>query len=241
MRLLTSGCSFTKHCWTTWSDILSKSFNECLNIGEGGQDNASIARSIIGNATSNDIVVIMWTSFDRWSMYSDDPIFRYGHNDYHWKHNGTVLAAHGKEFFTKYYHKVERFQTTMDYIQLIDLHSKNNGYTAYHFSAFPFYRGEMEKNTDPRLVDIYKQYNIDNNYLLEISLDEFTDTYEDRPLVYHKYASTGDNHPLPLANYHYVEQIIAPRVGIDLNSDQLSSIIKEQENIVTHGKLKDET
>jgi hypothetical protein len=129
----------------------------------------------------------------------------------------------------------------MDYIQLVDLHSKANNYTVYHFSAFPFFLGEIKKDIDQRLVNIYKKYNIRNDYLTEISLNEFTDTHEDRPMVYHKYSPVGDTHPLPIANYHYVEQIIAPRVGIDLNSDQLSSIIKEQENIVTHGKLKDET
>ena len=240
MRLLTSGCSFTKHCWTTWADILAKSYDEFLNVGFGGSDNASIARSIINHARQNDIVVILWSGYDRWSFYSDENVFNHSGNDLHWKHVGCIQSV-SKDFFVNYYHPVERFQTTIDYIQLVDLHSKANNYTVYHFSAFPFYRGEMEKNTDPRLVDIYKQYNITNNYLLEISLDEFTDTHEDRPMVYHKYSPVGDNHPLPMANYHYVEQIIAPRVGIDLNSDQLSSIIKEQENIVTHGKLKDET
>jgi hypothetical protein len=241
MRLLTSGCSFTKHCWTTWPDILGKSFNEVLNVGYSGQDNASIARSIVNNVNKDDVVVILWSGYDRWSFYSDENVFNHSGIELHWQHGGAVFAAHGKEFFTKYYHKVERFQTTMDYIQLIDLHSKNNGYTAYHFSAFPFYQGEIEKDIDQRLVNIYKKYNIRNDYLTEISLDEFTDTHEDRPMVYHKYAPSGDAHPLPLANYHYVEQIIAPRVGIDLNSVQLSSIIKEHNDIVLHGKLKDET
>jgi hypothetical protein len=240
MRLLTSGCSFTKHCWTTWPDILGKSFNEVLNVGYSGQDNASIARSIVNNVNIDDVVVILWSGYDRWSFYSDENVFNHSGIELHWRHVGCLTSI-SKDFFVNYYHHVERFQTTMDYIQLVDLHSKANNYTVYHFSAFPFFLGEIKKDIDQRLVNIYKKYNIRNDYLTEISLNEFTDTHEDRPMVYHKYSPVGDTHPLPIANYHYVEQIIAPRVGIDLNSDQLSSIIKEQENIVTHGKLKDET
>jgi uncharacterized protein (DUF608 family) len=129
----------------------------------------------------------------------------------------------------------------MDYIQLVDLHSKMNNYTVYHFSAFPFFLGQIEKEVESRIVDIYKKYEISNDYLTTISLDEFTDINGERLVVYHKYALSGDGHPLPMTNYHYVEQIIAPKLKIDLNKDQLPSIIKEQDNIIQFGKLKDET
>ena len=234
MRLLASGCSFTDYYWTTWADIIGAEFAEYRQVGMGGADNATIARSIVSNARANDIVVIMWSSYDRWSFYVEE-----GHPmpkdlDNHWRHLGS-LALWDKQFYVNYYHQVERFQTTMDYIQLVDLHSKLLGYTVYHFSAFPFFLAETEKTVDPRVVEIYNRYNIKNNYLTtELSLEEFRE--QNYKLIIQgkdpRYPGSSDRHPTPLCHWDYAEQIIAPKLDIYLTQDRKSSIIKEQQNLL---------
>jgi hypothetical protein len=241
MRLLTSGCSYTRHCWSTWAEILGLSFDQFENLAYGGSDNASIARSIVNNARSGDTVVILWSGYDRWSFYSDKDHTTYSSDKLHWKHVGCLMSI-SKDFFVNYYHPVERFQTTMDYIQLVDLHSKINNYTVYHFSAFPFFLGEIEKEVNPHLVDIYKKYQISNNYLTDMSLDEFTSLkYPNRPIIKHVFNTGGDTHPLPTVHMEYVEKIIAPKIGIILNKEIFPSIIIEENNIINYGKLKHET
>ena len=231
MRLLASGCSYTDYYWTTWADVLGPEFAEYKNLGQGGCDNAFVARSIIDNARPGDQVVAMWTSYDRWSLYSDQvtPLPKNPNN--HWQHIGSI-ALWDKALFVKYYHRVERFQTTMDYIQLLDLHSKSVGYEIFHFSAFPFFIAETEKNVDSAIVDIYNKYNIKNNYLTsEISLQEFRDQN------YNVLVNVNDPHPTPLCHWDYAEQIIAPKLNISLTQSRKTSIIQEQQLCVS-GQLK---
>jgi len=226
MRLLASGCSYTDYSWTTWADVIGAEFNEYRQVGQGGCDNAFIARSVVTHARPDDVVVVMWSSYDRWSFYTDQlqPVPKDDNN--HWNFIGS-LARWDKQFYVKYYHRVERFQTTMDYVQLVDLHSRALGYTVYHFSAFPFFLAETEKNVDPRLIEIYNKYSINNNYLTcKVSLQEFRDQH-------HNILINGyDPHPTPLCHWDYAEQIIAPRLNIKLTQERKSSIIKEQQDLL---------
>jgi len=233
MRLLASGCSFTDYHWTTWADVIGAEFQNYLQVGQGGCDNAFVARSIVSNARANDTVIVMWTSYDRWSFYSNkvNPLPKNANN--HWRHLGS-LVRWDKEFFVKYYHKVERFHTTMDYVQLIDLHSQSVGYTVYHFSAFPFFLAETEKIVDPRITEIYNKYehDIKNNFLISLpSLSEFKE--QNHNLI----VNGNDTHPTPLCHWDYAEQIIAPKLNISLTQSRKPSIIKEQQDCIS-GRLK---
>lgn len=226
MRLLASGCSYTDYYWTTWANVLGAEFDEYQQVGQGGCDNAFIARSIVDNARPDDVAVVMWSSYDRWSFYSNKvtPLPKDANN--HWHHIGS-LALWDKQFYVKYYHQVERFQTTMDYVQLVDLHSQALGYTVYHFSAFPFFLAETEKNVNPKLIEIYNKYSIKNNYLTcKVSLQEFRDQY-------HNILIKGnDPHPTPLCHWDYAEQIIAPKLNISLTQERKSSIMQEQQDLL---------
>jgi hypothetical protein len=235
-RLLASGCSYTAYCWSTWADILGQEFSSYHQVGLSGTDNATVARSIIKHAQPTDTVVVMWTSFDRWSFYKDETwILPNKDRNNHWRHYvhmGSVTER-TKDFVVNYYHPVERFQTTMDYIQLVDLHSKAVGYTAYHFAAFPLFHAETDVSDDPRLEEIYKNFQINNNYLLEVSLETFKQkNYNIR--TNNRYTK-GDTHPTPLCQWDYVENIIAPRLGIELNQSNKPRIVKEQDNLLQRG------
>jgi hypothetical protein len=239
MKLITAGCSFTRHCWTTWADILGAHFSSNVNVGQGGSDNASNVRRIIDVVEPGDVVIMLWTGFDRWSFYSNKEFQLNGFPNNHWRHMGALCYTN-KEFFVNHYHRVERFQTTMDYSLLLDQHSRINNYQVYNFSAFPFLLGECEKEIDPEISKIYNKYAILNDYRLEESMEEYMLNNNQRQSVTHSYAKS-DAHPLPLTQWEYVEKYMVPKIGIALNFNLKEKIIKEQYNIVQFGKLKHET
>jgi hypothetical protein len=228
-RLITSGCSNTAHCWNTWADFLGREFRESINVGVGGADNAYIARSVISRAVSGDNVVILWSSYDRWSLYKDEAVPRIGNPNNHWLHRGSMSVD--KVLFTNYYHRVERFQTTMDYIQLVDLHSQVNGYTAYHFSAFPIFKAEREREVDPRILKIYNRYTIKNNFLTEMSLIDYQLDTNQCFSVTHKYGGP-DSHPTPIVQWQWLNKIMAPKLGITLTATTENDVDEEQTNIL---------
>jgi hypothetical protein len=229
-RLITSGCSNTKHCWNTWADFLGQEFTESINVGTGGADNAYIARSVISRAKAGYSVVILWSSYDRWSLYKDEIVPRNDNPGNHWLHRGSMSVD--KVLFTNYYHRVERFQTTMDYIQLVDLHSQVNGYTAYHFSAFPIFKAERGQDVDPRILKIYNRYTIKNNFLTELSLIDYQSDTDQQFVIHHKYAKEGDSHPTPAVQWQWLNKIMAPKLGITLKATTENDVSKEQTNIL---------
>lgn len=234
-RLLASGCSFTDYYWPTWADILGEYFLNYQQVGIGGSDNATVARSIIKHAKPDDLVIVMWTSYDRWSFYVEDghPMPKDQNN--HWRHLGS-LPLWDKEFCLKYYHKVERFHTTMDYIKLIDCHKDKVGYEVYHFPAFPLFHAETESTVDPRLLDIYNNSlsDVENNFLTsQLSLKEFRD--KKYPLLPKN--KPGDTHPLPLCHWAYAEEFIAPKLDISFTSEHKDRIEIIHNNIL-NGKYE---
>ena len=76
-RFFAFGCSFTKHLWPTWSDIvaLDLTVDQYFNYGRGGAGNQYIANTIIQadidhKITKEDLVIICWTNIfrdDRWA------------------------------------------------------------------------------------------------------------------------------------------------------------------------------
>jgi len=147
--------------------------------------------------------------------------------------NLNRLSELGQEFVVDYYHPVERFQTTMDYIQLIDLHSKSVGYSVYHFTAFPLFQGETDIPNNPKLEEIYKEFQIENAYLLDSSLESFRlENYNISTT--HRYTK-NDYHPTPLCHWDYVEKNIALKLGIELTQSNKVNILKEQDNLIQRG------
>jgi hypothetical protein len=207
-RLLTSGCSCTDYCWSTWADFLGLEFNEFLNVGQAGSDNANIARNVIDHARPKDFVVILWTGWNRQVLWNDKgcPISK--DLDNHWQYN---YERWSKNWLVNFYSPVERFVNSMDYIRLVDLHSKVVGYTAYHFSTFPWMLGEIEKDPHKEFENFYKKYkDITNLFLQEQSLEEF------QLQNYNIIVSNWDTHPTPLCHLNYLNKVIAPKLKINL-------------------------
>ena len=71
-RLFTFGCSFTSWRWPTWNDYIGLNFDEYYSLGCAGADNKNILYRFLQadkkyKFTSDDCVMIMFTSFNRMS------------------------------------------------------------------------------------------------------------------------------------------------------------------------------
>jgi len=223
-RLLTAGCSFTKHCWPTWADYLGKQYIWHKQIGFGGYDNSNIARSIIKFANPGDTVVVMWSGYDRWSFYDE--------NQNEWIHNGWIGT--NKDFYTNHFSAIERFTTTMDYVSMVDLHSKQVGYDCFHFPAFNWFKAEKFSNVPFGLREIYDSYspnNIKNNFLLTKSLLEYQEDNNEVFEITHKYIKK-DTHPTPITHWNYLKQVIAKNIGINIDNTLESTVLEDQSKVL---------
>lgn len=231
-RLVVSGCSCTDYCWPTWGDYLGLAFNEYLNCGQAGSDNASIARNVVKTAQSKDIVVILWSGWNRHVMWSDDPATTQKNSNNHWQYN---YNRWDKNWLVNFYNPAERLAASMDYIKMVDLDSKVKGYTAYHFSAFPWTLGEIEKYPHKNFDKIFNFYNIQNNFLLTESLEDYKLSNGFEKLVSNKHNPT-DSHPTPKCHYQYLIDVMIPKFKFDVNLD-ISTFVDTHEQWVRDGNI----
>lgn len=203
-RLITSGCSYTQYCWPTWADYLGTGYTQHIQLGRAGYDCARIARGILDfKLHPSDTLVICWTGFDRFNYLNDDK----------WS-LGSVISD--KIFFASYYDAKERFATMYDAMSLVDLDSRDKGYKVYHFSAFPWLLGEIEKQPDLENIQRSQSRNLNNLYM-DQDLETFKISLDD-PKTSHKY-NTNDDHPTPNCHYRWLKEVILPKMGIDINID----------------------
>ena len=85
-RLFTFGCSFTKWSWPTWNDYIGLSFDEYYNFALGGADNKNILYKFLQadkkyKFTSEDCVMVMFTTFNRMSYVDNNNFYIYNLGD----------------------------------------------------------------------------------------------------------------------------------------------------------------
>jgi len=233
-RLLVSGCSFTDYPYATWADFLFREghWDVYENFASPGADNAFIARNIVDHARTGDTVVVLWSGFDRWSRWSEKPSHDFRSQACNWIRGGSVRDL--KSYMVHYYHPVERFQTTMDYISMVDLHRQLNGYTVYHFSAFPFFLGEVETQVHPEIMNIFSRYNFPNNFVTDLSLYDYMVQNKQEMKTEHQY-NKNDSHPTPLTHWEYCSKIIAPRMNLTLNKTTKEQMMEIQNDLINNG------
>jgi hypothetical protein len=243
-RLVASGCSCTKHCWPTWPDYLGKHFDSYINVGNGGIDNATIARNVMWTAKSGDTVVVMWTNYARFDTFKDE----INQHDYHegdkvqiyysgmdietrqggWTKNGSLY--YDKNFIVNYYHRIERFRSTLDYVYMLQMHSKIVGYKLYNFTMMDWFQGGIEESIDPRLIKMQERQGIDHFYL-ESNILKLREQIA--PIsVTHKWNQTGDTHPTPIVNWIWVKDHVAPELGIIIDMSIENQVKLDQDRVL---------
>lgn len=199
-RLLTAGCSFTFYKWPTWADYLGRHYDEFVNKGIPGADNATIARIVTAMAEPGDTVAVMWTSYQRhnYTITSADTY------NYSSAHCGTTHIAQDKYYLANVFNQYERFLTTLDYVQWVLADSAVRNYTVHHFSAFPFLTGELHSpvSNDMQHLISEKKFVVDS--IVEPSLDVFANN---------DVKEYNDSHPVTQSHFNFYSHIVCPELG----------------------------
>ena len=150
-RLFTFGCSFTQYIWPTWADILGKEFAYYENWGQSGSGNHYIFYSLIecierNKITSNDTVIIMWSSSDREDRYINNT----------WQTPGGLgnQTFYNKNFIENYYDKRGHQLTDLLTITATKKLLESHGIDYKFLSMLPF-TGEKPYEMDQDLVDFF--------------------------------------------------------------------------------------
>jgi hypothetical protein len=90
-RLFTFGCSFTKYYWETWADIVGTQFEVFQNWGQAGAGNTFISNNLyechsLYNINKNDVVMIMFSSIDRFDFINKNSNYRTSGSVYNENH-----------------------------------------------------------------------------------------------------------------------------------------------------------
>lgn len=249
-RLVTSGCSCTEHSWPTWAKYLGLHFHDHINVAVSGADNATIARNVIAEARPGDVVVILWSSFNRFNTFEKDRTQRtdrpgdknivwYSGMNVNkdqttveeiksggWHHSGSLY--HDRPFITYMYHSIERFRTTLDYVKMVEMHSIIKGYNVWNFSMTDWFLGGIEKNPDPRLLAMHERSDL-NHFYLKSNLQKVR---QDVLPITVKLPRGNDSHPTPWVHWKWLIDHVAPEMGIELDPEIGKIAEKDHEDLL---------
>ena len=201
-RLFTFGCSFTRWHWPTWNDYIGLNFDEYYTLGCGGADNKHILYKLLQadrkyKFTSDDCVMVMFTSFNRLSYVDKD---FHIHNIGDLVHHNIKAHPIGKNY---------NFQTAVydNYIVIQSiksiLESKKIKYEFLQSMKHDFYhenfeaRGEIKKPLD-YCLDLFK-YPVMENWVYE--------NYDfEKEKVIWKDEGNQDGHPIMKHHFDYVKE-----------------------------------
>ena len=239
-RLFTFGCSFTSWHWPTWNDYIGLNFDEYYSYGCGGADNKNILYRLLRadkkhKFTSNDCVMVMFTSFNRLS-YVDK---------HHHIHNIGDIVDHNVKAHP--IGKNYNFQTAVydSYIAIQSiksiLDSKNVKYEFLQSMKHNFYhdnfeaRGEIKKPLD-YCLGLFK-YPVMENWCYE--------NYDfSKEKVVWQDEGSQDGHPTMKHHFDFVKEFFPQYITdkvieyYDINQENFSDENTEQQEKIYKDTLK---
>ena len=220
--ILTAGCSFTKYKWPTWANFISwfEPEHRIINLGAAGSSNETIQRSLytgVNKSKSVDKAFVMWSGTNRYEIVHDkidenlkkdetvtysrwNPDFEwnifYGGHYFKDKHEYNIRWFQNERqndvrmleriLFMQYYFEKNKIEyKMMCYKGHIIMHDKDKMSIGQ--------RALYDKIDWSRFI-FYKDFG---------GLDDYTE--EVWPDQYNK---PEDLHPLPIAHYHWVRDIM---------------------------------
>lgn len=215
-RLFTFGCSFTQYWrWPTWADALGREYEKFENWGVCGAGNSLIFNSLIechqrNQISSQDQVMIMWTSTSREDRYVGD----------RWLAQGNVYWLAGSELPRAYVAKFacERGYLIRDlaFLKAAKLLLDSIGCSYRFFGMVDLYRSNFDQGlgsnpdiaigADSDVRDLYKDVlNIIAPSVHDVvfhgrwwSREGIADSYD---------ASRTDFHPTPCQHLEYIDAV----------------------------------
>ena len=221
-KIIIAGCSFTKYKWPCWSSYVSwfePEYN-VVNVGASGSSNETIMRSVY-NAVNKwrlaEKVYIMWSEVNRYEIVHDkideslkrDETVTYSRwdSDFDWN---TFYGGHyykdKHEYYVRHFQNerqndirtLERILFTQMYLEKHNIEYKMMCYKRHIIIH------DQDKMTNGQRA-LYNKIDW-NKFIFHKDfggLDEFTkDVWPDQ------YNKPDDEHPLPLAHYHWVKDVM---------------------------------
>lgn len=227
------GCSFTKYQYPTWADILIEYFKdnnvEGFNNGRTGSGNQLISSRIWEqhankNFTKNDIVVICWSNFFRDDRYINGKGWHCPGSIFHNRFSAPATINNFTFTNENQWKDVAHFLYRDCMIITSTLEGlKNTGAKVISTHVIdPYSDNDLLDITDLNyFLKKYKTWLEPNVCAIQNFLSEqWIENDNTRPKYRHESSPLEwviEDHPLPLEHYSYVENILAPRLDIELS------------------------
>ena len=221
-KIIIAGCSFTKYKWPCWSSYVSwfePEYN-VVNVGTSGSSNETIMRSVY-NAVNKwslvEKVYIMWSGVNRYEIVHDKI-------DGSLKHDETVTYSRwdsdfdwnnfygGHYYSDKHDYYVRRFQNErQNDVRMLERILFTQMYLEKHKIEYKMmcYRGHVIMHDKTKMTHGQKALYDKIDWSKFIFYNEFggLDNFAEEvwPEQYNK---PEDLHPLPLAHYHWVKDVM---------------------------------
>jgi hypothetical protein len=137
-----------------------------------------------------------------------------------------------KSFLADSYHAIERFRASLDYVKMLEMHSKLNHYQLWNFTMSDWLLGGLERYQDLRLETMHERAQLQHFYLGQNLMQLREDIL---PITVQLPFGT-DNHPTPWVHWSWLEQHVAPEMRIKLD-DQIQTIAQKDQEDLLAGRL----
>lgn len=218
MRLFTFGCSYTRHWWPTWADIMARDLGcEYHNLGVSGLGNVGIYHTILRadleyQFRDSDLLAIVWTHWhreDRW----------HGHN---WRANGNIFQnIHYDEKFIQNHWDLgnDIIKNSTALISADRLWPR-----AFQGHIMPPMEFETHRRSltdhEQQLASIYQPHYSKNNIWPPRQETQWHRLLE-------------DGHPSPLEHLDYLTHKVYPQLGLEIKDNTVESVERLEHTVLS--------
>jgi hypothetical protein len=202
-RLFTFGCSYTKHIWPTWADIIGTSYESYYNLGHPGAGNYYIALKLYEaqlkySISKHDTVIVMLSSANRFDFY-DEKIGKFNLN-------GNLYLSEkilGKKFIQEVWNDTHSIYNTWFSAKTIKTILDNIGCKYKIVEAFGLFKTDegLFLKADSSISKLQKDYN--QFVYTKESLSDFSAKY--KHLTYIMNGSL-EGHPTIMINHDFIKE-----------------------------------
>lgn len=168
-RIFIFGCSFTKHQWPTWADIIRYNSDiQVENWGHGGIGNVGIFHKLVecnlkNKFTKKDLILIQWSSWTREDRFRES-----------WIASGNIFSnvSYDDKFINNYWHRnndiIKNSTAMISASKMFDI--------AYECHLLPILENESDHNTildqNEEVYDFYMKHIDQNNDVFPMFLNQ---------------------------------------------------------------------
>jgi len=244
MKILTAGCSFTKYKWSCWPNFVKwfEPAHEIINLGASASSNETITRTVI-NAVMKykqiEKIYIMWSGPSRYELVvnnepdkqKEDATWSSYNPDFQWyQYYGGHVEKDKHEFYQKHFLNEKqdevRLLEKILFTQLfLDKHKIKYKMMCFMENIIDHHRNKTSKGQNA----LYKQINWNNFIFYKGNKGLYEYAQENHPNEFIE----PDLHPLPLAHYKWVKDIMYQST-LEPPAHELKKLIKFKEKYEGH-------